>query len=416
MTPKLRLSEPQRLFAKSRYQYPAFVGGVGSGKTFAGVLRLLSLKSQCVGQDVAYYMPTHDLVAQVAFPRVEHLLDTFQVRAKFYRSPPYWVDTPGWDGRIIFRTMDSPEKIIGYEVAHSIVDELDTLPDDKAEDVWNKVIARNRVRSVLPASVGVTTTPEGFRFVYRRWKKDVRPGYKLYRARTADNAHNLDPGYVDNLVNTYTGALQQAYLDGEFVPMRTGRVYGDFDRALNASRETIHRVQREPLHIGMDFNVSHGAAVVFVLRNSEPHAVEELTEVFDTPAMVALIKQRYPGHQIMVYPDPTGKARDSSGASQTDLALLRQAGFHVLAFSGSPAVKDRVLAMNVMITKRRLRVNVDGCPAFVEALEKQAYTKNGEPDKSSGLDHVVDAAGYFVLYRYPIASVIPMQKVRLGGV
>jgi hypothetical protein len=47
-------------------------------------------------------------------------------------------------------------------------------------------------------------------------------------------------------------------------------------------------------------------------------------------------------------------------------------------------------------------VNPETCPHLVEALEKQAYDKHGEPDKTGGLDHVIDAAGYFVVYRYPI--------------
>jgi hypothetical protein len=40
----------------------------------------------------------------------------------------------------------------------------------------------------------------------------------------------------------------------------------------------------------------------------------------------------------------------------------------------------------------------------VESLEKQAYNKNGEPDKSTGLDHILDAAGYMVVYRYPLVQ------------
>jgi hypothetical protein len=90
----------------------------------------------------------------------------------------------------------------------------------------------------------------------------------------------------------------------------------------------------------------------------------------------------------------------------------------VLVNASNPRVKDRVLAMNQLIHsegKRRLLVNVDRCPSFVEALEKQAYDKNGEPDKTSGLDHVNDAAGYFVSYRYPIRG-RGVQLVELGGI
>ena len=53
---------------------------------------------------------------------------------------------------------------------------------------------------------------------------------------------------------------------------------------------------------------------------------------------------------------------------------------------------------------RKYRVKPDAGPHYAEALEKQAYDKNGEPDKSSGLDHCIDAGGYFIAYRYPIAG------------
>ena len=58
-------------------------------------------------------------------------------------------------------------------------------------------------------------------------------------------------------------------------------------------------------------------------------------------------------------------------------------------------------------------VNPETCPHLVEALEKQAYDKFGEPDKKSGMDHVLDAAGYVIVYRYPIARrtavVVPLR-------
>jgi hypothetical protein len=157
----------------------------------------------------------------------------------------------------------------------------------------------------------------------------------------------------------------------------------------------------------MDFNVAHGASVVHVLRGDDPHAVHEFTDVFDTPAMIALIKRDFPGHPILIYPDASGNNRKSNNASESDLSLLRAAGFRVLVNASNPAVKDRVLSFNAMIhsqEKRRYRVNPEKCPNLVESLEKQAYDKHGEPDKSGGLDHVLDAAGYMTVYRYPIVK------------
>src|SRR5690606_34947496 len=89
------------------------------------------------------------------------------------------------------------------------------------------------------------------------------------------------------------------------------------------------------------------------------------------------------------------------------LSILRSARFSVRVNPTNPRVKDRVLAMNAMLHKagdRRYRINPETCPSLVESLEKQPYDKHGEPDKSSGLDHVIDAAGYFIAYRYPVVK------------
>jgi hypothetical protein len=63
--------------------------------------------------------------------------------------------------------------------------------------------------------------------------------------------------------------------------------------------------------------------------------------------------------------------------------------------------------------KRRYRVNPQTCPHLVESLEKQAYDKNGEPDKSAGFDHIIDAATYMLAYRYPLTG-RPAFSINLG--
>ena len=397
----MSLSETQLAFATSKEPFPAFVGGFGSGKTAAGIARALGLKAHFRDCDIAYYLPTYSLIEDIAFRRFPELLERKGYAYTLNKSSAY-IEFPKGD-RIIFRSMERPERIVGYEVAHSIADELDTLPLEKAKDVWNKIIARNRQKCSMPNTVAVATTPEGFRFVYERWQKNPAPGYVMFKAKTADNQDNLPVGYIDNLRNSYPSNLLSAYLDGEFVNLTSGSIYHEFDRFLNGSHETI--TSNEPLHIGMDFNVGNMSASVFVTRETNPHAVDELTGIYDTPAMINIIKERYQGHAIFVYPDASGNNRKSNNASVTDLTLLRQAGFTVLNNAANPAVKDRILSVNGMICangERRLRVNSDKCPALTEALEKQCYDKNGEPDKQSGLDHIVDAAGYYVSYKYPV--------------
>jgi hypothetical protein len=140
--------------------------------------------------------------------------------------------------------------------------------------------------------------------------------------------------------------------------------------------------------------------------------------LLDTPAMIDAIKRRFPNHAIFVYPDASGASRKSQKASTSDLALLQQAGFTVLANPANPAVKDRVLSLNIMLagcSRGKLFVNDTSCPMFAEALEKQAYDEHGEPDKQSGFDHANDAGGYFVCYRFPVLDG-RVIKAKMGGV
>lgn len=407
----IRLTRPQLEFVNTDAQFPAMVAGFGAGKTQAAIIRAMVKKLRYPKQNVAYYMPTYDLVRQIGFPRFAEVLEMMGVVGTINKTAAT-VEIPSC-GSIIFRTMDTPERIIGYEVADSIVDELDTLKTEQAREAWNKIISRNRQKKPDGSlnTVAVATTPEGFRFVYERWQKSPAAGYKIIKAATQSNARNLPDGYIESLRASYPSNLLAAYLDGEFVNLTTGSVYAEFDRALNATSETIQPA--ESLHVGMDFNVGRMSAAIHVLRGDLPHAVTELTGVLDTPAMAAMLKARYPGHPILIYPDASGQSRKSNNASESDLSILRTAGFSVRNNPTNPRVKDRVLSVNAMIHKdgvRKYRVNPETCPQLVESLEKQPYDKNGEPDKAGGLDHIVDAAGYFIAYRYPVIKRIALVQ------
>ena len=407
------LSWPQYQFVMSTAKFPAMIAGYGAGKTEAGVIRALRLKMMYPNQNVGYYLPTYDLIKQIVFPRMEEILSQYGIKY-FLNESDKELTIYGMRGRIIFRTMDKPERIIGYEHAHAIVDELDTLKIDKAAEVWRKIVARNRQKTPDGArnTIGIATTPEGFRFVYEKWKQKPLNGSQIIKASTRSNAKNLPEDYIETLQDNYPDAMLEAYIEGEFVNMTQGCVYPEFCREKNAAPLGVGIKPGETLHIGVDFNVGQMAAVVHILRDGEPIAVDEFVGYLDTPALIAAIDARYrthdsleKKHRIIAYPDATGKNRKSNNAAKSDIALLRQAGFLVLAKNKNPFVRDRVAAVNKAIhknDKRLYKVNIDACPHLVEGLEKQAYDKNGEPDKTTGVDHVNDAAGYFIVYKFPI--------------
>ena len=390
------------------------VAGYGAGKSQAAVVRLALKAIQYPNCNFAFVEPTFDLVRLIAWPRFTSILSEWNIGHELNKSESIIRLNNG--AQIIFRSADNPERMVGFEIADGVVDELDTLKTEHANEVWSKMLGRCRQKKPdnTPNTLAAASTPEGFRLVYKLWGKDPKPGYELIKAPTWSNPY-LPPGYVDQLRSTYSGPQLEAYLEGNFVNLTAGSVYPEFDRNLNLSRETIR--SGEPLHVGVDFNVGNMSAVVFVIRNGEPHAVEELMQIRDTPTLIQVMRERYVGHAVTVYPDASGGAHKSVNASLSDITLLRSAGFTVLAHSRNPSVRDRVAAVNQMIHnqgQRKLHVNFDACPTLVECLEQQAYDRNGEPDKSSGHDHAIDAAGYFLAYKFGIARG-PAQFARVVG-
>jgi hypothetical protein len=398
----LTLTEPQEEFVFTDQPHPAFVAGYGAGKSQAAVGRILIKALQYSGMNFGFVEPTYDLVKLIAWPRFTGMLDEWGMEYELNKADSILKIFNG--SQIIFRSADNPERMVGFEIADGVIDEIDTLKRQQAADVWTKMLARCRQKKADGSdnTLAAASTPEGFNFVYDTWGKSPREGYQLIKAPTSSNPY-LPKNYIESLKRQYSSAQLSAYLDGEFVNLTSGSVYPEFDRNLNCTFERINA--GEPLHIGIDFNVNNMSAVVCVIRNGNPMALDEITGVRDTPTMILRLQEHFRGHPITVYPDASGGATKSINASLSDITLLRAANFTVLANSKNPAVKDRVMALNQMIHNqgdRRLLVNPDTCPNMVEGLERQSYGKNGEPDKTAGFDHLNDALGYFIAYKYAI--------------
>lgn len=390
-TVQTKLLPSQNLFFKSKAMHTGYIGGFGSGKSHIGIFKTIIKKLRYPAVNVAYYLPTYPLIKDIAFPKIEEHLINLGVTYELKRSDKEFHIMNA--GKIIMRSMEEPDKIIGYEVGYSCIDEVDVLPQEKMTNAYSKIIARNRAQ--LPDgelnSTDVVGTPEGFRWAYNYFVKEANPNRVLIKAKTKHNPF-LPAEYIKTLTDTYTAEQLLAYLDGEFINLTSGTVYYNFNRKENHSPRKIQ--SGDVLHIGMDFNITNMSAIIHVIDDI-PIAVKEITGVYDTMAMVRALDE-IPNKKV-IYPDASGKNRNTSGKS--DIDLLKAAGYTVRYTSKNPFVRDRVNAMNKAFKDINgeicYRVNANDCPEYVESLEKQGY-KNGEPDKTGGFDHCVDAGGYFI--------------------
>lgn len=391
-------------------KHPLFCAGFASGKSEVMALSAMGDAAHSATALIGLYAPTYDLIRLITAPRICAKLSEHGIPHKWNKQENIVYTSYPRFGDFVMRTMDNPERIVGYETYRSHVDEIDTLKAEKARDAWNKIIARNRQRPEgIPQPynrVSAYTTPEGFRFAYDRWVRNKAAGYEMFQAATYSNPFIPDD-YIDNLKASYPPELIDAYIEGKFVNLTSGTVYRNYNRVACRSTETMQ--PKEALHIGQDFNVGEMASVVFVDRSSADHqpgwhAVNELSGILDTPALVKTIKEKWPNRAIYVYPDASGGSRKTVNASESDISILKQAGFFVRSPKANPPVKDRILAVNTAYSKQRLWVNDTECVRFSESQEQQPYDKNGEPDKTGGLDHHNDAGGYFAHNRMPVVK------------
>ena len=410
---------PQSNFLQMLHKYRAFVSGFGGGKTVCGSMGVEMHHYAYPKVNSGYFAPSYPMIRDIFYPTIEEVAFMFDFSVKINQAnhEVHHYDGRRYMGTTICRSLDKPGSIIGFKIGHALIDEFDTLPLSKALLAWRKIQARMRYKIPgLKNGIDVTTTPEGFLATHKLFvedplnKPDLKSNYGLIQASTHDNAANLPEDYIPSLLESYPDELIQAYLHGQFVNLKSGTVYHSYNRVTHNSSETI-KPNGEILFVGMDFNVQKMAARVCVKRSNGFHCVAELKDIFDTPAMIRVLKERWGGkHRIIIYPDASGAGRSSTNASTSDIKLLLAAGFEVRVNPSNPFVKDRVNAVNAAFSKGKLRVNARECPDTASCLEKQAYDANGEPDKTAGFDHGNDALGYFVAYEMPVTHGIHQSR------
>jgi len=417
----------QTRFVQSEARYPALIGGLGSGKTDAGIARALTLKYKYPQGNVAYYMPDYNLIRDRGISGVEAELDLIGQPYKTNQTDKI-IKLEG-KGSIYFRSMDRPEKIVAYEVMDSIIDELDTMKPEKAKFVYKKIRERNRSKKPdgKPNTIGVITTPdygtEGFLWElynkcidkntmdgtgnYELLNGGIVDSYHLIEACTADNPF-LPPDYLNDILEMYDPILANLFTRGKMVSLTQDKVYHYYNKLEHQTHRTIQ--PNDELHISIDFNVGGCACVTHIIENDTILVVDEFAPK-NTDAIALEINHRYQNHRVTIYPDSSGD-NESSNASRTDIQILKDDIRTPLApilnyprING--AIRDRINSLNARISKGKYLVNYAKCPKLSNALSSQGWGKDGKPEKfddhkGGAIDDYNDSTGYMVVRRFPL--------------
>lgn len=404
----------------------AFSGGMGSGKSFAGAMKVLDLALSNPGHPGIVWGPTTRdakegvINTAVKILRGEH--DSgFHIPLPFGydRGTGYITLFPGSKGggkETVIMVRSGEQDIVGSNCAWALADELDTVPRHKARLAWQQLTQRIRVGKVN--QLCATTTPEGYKTLWELFVQEIDATPELARMRRLivasllSNPHVTDE-YIARMIATHTPLQQRARIHGEFVNLYNDTVYSYFDRRIHHVDTTLTDYPNADIWAGLDFNVGRMACVVGIALPNKlivvaEHVGTKENPILDTPAMIRLLKERYPGRTINICPDASGENRSAAGWA-TSITELTNAGFLCHHDASNPPIELRVGNVNKMLYAGHpevdnagptLWVNTKTCPFVTNVLEQQAYDDKGKPAKDNKIDHAGDAIGYLVMQTF----------------
>lgn len=328
--------------------------------------------------------------------------------------------------KFVFVSTGEPEKIYAYNFCAFLNDELDELEQTKALEAIKSVWERTRVTfppyteeehkwyrlyqeairqrkpkkeiEALQAKSGRapfvinTTTSQGLKGTYvliEELKKKKRP-YIHIRAKTSDNPNN-DRAYIAELESRYTENEKIAFLEGGFVNLTAGRVYPEYDEAVNMiSKDSFTVGDREQLYVGQDLNSGYSKATVWVVRGNAVYCVKEYSfkAIGQAPS---ILRSDFPTNPILWIPDNSGKPI-LDGYEQEVI----QNDIEMAWVGRNPSILARIFVKNKLFRERRGFI-LSNCEEYSMALKTRQFDKHGAPEKGQGPkspDHICDGSEY----------------------
>lgn len=394
----LRTFRHQSLLLSAPRQHPEIpyyflIGGYGCGKSFSGVLTILDLYHRYNGKNVVFGIggTSQTLLRKTLLTDLFKTLEAAGIQ--YSHNKLEHIVTIG-TVQFIYIGTSSPEQIYAYNFSGFICDELDELPQDKAIEAF--IAIQERTRVVLPDgrdpfSVFMTTA-QGLRGTYRIIGDLKDRGSKFIKIRgLTKNNTTLSKEYVNRLYSLYNENERRAFLEGEFVDLYTGRVYGEY-------REDEHMIEpididsNEEIYIGQDLNSGFSKGIAFVLRNNKLIPLKEYSfeQIGNAPR---IIRNDFPMNDIYWYPDSSAKEIMTGYLKE-----IRSMGINLRMGTINPSVTERIFIVNKLFKIGRLHTTKN-LKQWPMALKTRQFDKKGDPEKGQGQfapDHMCDAAEYVI--------------------
>lgn len=403
------LTKPQRKIFLSTARFRIVVAGRRFGKTCLAITECLYHAQLATNQLIWYIAPTYRMAKELAWEELKEAIPQNMVASK--NESELTITIKGYNSKIVLKGADNPDSLRGKGLNFVVFDET----ADISADTWFKVIYP--ALTDKQGSALFIGTPKGYDWFYDLYMYGLYTlTWEVFTYTTAQGG-NVTLEELEYAKSTLSPKHYRQEFEASFETLMN-TVYSSFNR--NSNVDTGVEDIGSDIYVGMDFNVDPMSAVIGSRVTNQLHIFDEI-EIMNgsTEEMCEEIKSRYPNRNIIIAPDPSGKARKTSApVGQTDFSIIKSYKYKIMSPNKAPAIVDRINEVNALChnakNERRLFINPK-CKKLIKCIEGLTYKKDTSlPDKSLGLDHMTDALGYLVHMEFPIIKK-EMNKLKIVG-
>ena len=406
----------QEKFVRSKTRFTALIGGVRSGKTYAGAVKGIerALFLPTIGSAVA---PTAAMARDVLVPQYAELLG--ERVEKWLSSNMEMTLRNG--SKILFRSADNPDRLMGLTLDWFHLDEAAQLP----KRVWEILVNR----TISTGGHGfLTTTPRGRNWVFdlvRDWEND--PDAEIIIAKTADNPQissadiararrQLDPKFFRQ---QYEASFETSGL----------AVYEDFAPESHVIRPRWEIRRDWPIYIGLDLGWTHPSAILWAQLSPDGRWIvfDELVKShlrLDKVASAILgepvdiggetFRAKIPYSQVeKVICGLEGRQSRQEAGGESAVRILSGAGItRIGVYSGS--IADGIHAVRSKLRSADGVINLEivaDCRRLIDDIQGYNYPSDADgsavgelPEKDGIHDHTMDALRYMIDFVTPLTE------------
>jgi len=390
------LSKPQKQILECDKRFRVLITGRRFGKTFLCIQELAKF-SRYPKKKVWYVAPTYRMAKDIVWNDLVDRMTKHKWLKKLNHSDLRLTLRNG--SEISLRGADNENSLRGVGLDFLVMDEF----ADVKEHAWYEVL--RPTLSDKNGSALFCGTPRGYgNWSYNLFSKENEDEqWKSFQFTTLDggqvSASEVQQAKQDLDERTFNQEYMASFVN------YAGQIYYNFDRKENVIDD--YKPETSEIHIGMDFNIDPMSAVISELKGNNIYVYDEIVIYSsNTDEMVQEIRNRFKDKHIFIYPDPASKQRKTSAGGVTDLAILKNAGFHLRVRNNHPLIRDRINAVNTKLKNGigdRTLFIAKKCKTMLKSIERQIYKEGTTvPDKDNNYDHMNDALGYLVEYLYPV--------------